>query len=433
MRKCEQALQLEATLCWGDQVLSVQHFVEPRMVTVGASDRADIFVDANATDDEPAPIVRYGDGRYLLVLDPTADGVAARADAGIDLAQLPDTTTMLEFGTLTLQLRLVPRPAPLASWLAGEPNYGWLNVALCSLFVHAGLFTAAWLYPVDGHTLTEELLTNPGRVTSTIVAPPAPARPSTSTMAQQPGASGPVTERFRGPEGDAGRPDAPARNRRLAFAGQRPSNEAVVAAKFASLFGTGERGMAGVFGAASGRDLIEAMGNVTGAVVGDAAGLNGLGPRGNGPGGGGKGWTTYGVGAIGTIGRGTGHGPYGTGDGALKQRIERALPIEQQTVIVGDALSRDLIRRVIREHVNEVRYCYERALQSSPGLWGKVQVRFVINASGSVQQTAVIENTLGGDAVASCVSGRVKSWRFPRPRGGGVVIVSYPFIFKQGS
>jgi hypothetical protein len=424
--------QLEATLCWGDQVLSVQHFAAPRAVTVGATDRADIFADASGHDDGPVAIVRCVDGRYLLALDPAApDAVATDAD-GIDLASLPDATTTLAFGALTLQLRLVQRPAPIASWLAGEPNYGWLNVALCSLFVHAGLFTAAWLYPVDGHSRTDELLTNPGRITSLLVSSPRQP-PTAPSREQRPGPTAPSAERFRLPEGKAGTPQAPPANRRLAFAGQRPNDDAIVAGKIASLFGTGERGLTGVFGTASGRDLIDALGNVTGPAVGAANGQYGLGPRGAGPGGGGRSWTTYGAGDIGTIGHGNGHRPYGTGDGALQQRIERALPIEQQTVIVGDALSRDLIRRVIREHVNEVRYCYERELQSSPGLWGKVQLRFVINASGGVQQTAVIENTLGGDAVANCVSGRVKTWRFPRPRGGGVVIVSYPFLFKQGN
>jgi len=28
--------------------------------------------------------------------------------------------------------------------------------------------------------------------------------------------------------------------------------------------------------------------------------------------------------------------------------------------------------------------------------------------------------------------GKVKLWKFPKPLGGGVVNVSYPFVFKAG-
>ena len=31
----------------------------------------------------------------------------------------------------------------------------------------------------------------------------------------------------------------------------------------------------------------------------------------------------------------------------------------------------------------------------------------------------------------TCVAGRVRTWVFPKPKGGGVVVVTYPFIFQQ--
>ena len=31
----------------------------------------------------------------------------------------------------------------------------------------------------------------------------------------------------------------------------------------------------------------------------------------------------------------------------------------------------------------------------------------------------------------ACVAGRVRAWEFPKPKGGGVVVVTYPFVFKQ--
>jgi len=36
------------------------------------------------------------------------------------------------------------------------------------------------------------------------------------------------------------------------------------------------------------------------------------------------------------------------------------------------------------------------------------------------------------DAVHACVQRRVRQWRFPEPKGGGTVRVSYPWIFTSG-
>ena len=37
---------------------------------------------------------------------------------------------------------------------------------------------------------------------------------------------------------------------------------------------------------------------------------------------------------------------------------------------------------------------------------------------------------LGDAAVADCVVERIKRWTFPKPVGGGVVDVTFPWIFK---
>ena len=63
---------------------------------------------------------------------------------------------------------------------------------------------------------------------------------------------------------------------------------------------------------------------------------------------------------------------------------------------------------------------------------GKVQVKFVIGAQGNVQSAVVAESSLNNKTAESCMTGKVKGWMFPKPKGGGIVIVTYPFIFKQG-
>ena len=55
---------------------------------------------------------------------------------------------------------------------------------------------------------------------------------------------------------------------------------------------------------------------------------------------------------------------------------------------VRGSLSREVIRRVIRRHINEVRFCYEQELAQRPDLAGRVTVSFIISATGSVPATS---------------------------------------------
>jgi TonB family protein len=57
-----------------------------------------------------------------------------------------------------------------------------------------------------------------------------------------------------------------------------------------------------------------------------------------------------------------------------------------------------------------------------------VSVRFVITASGNVG--AVTVQTGSGSALDQCVAGALRNRVFPAPQGGGIVIVSYPFVFQ---
>ncbi len=175
---------------------------------------------------------------------------------------------------------------------------------------------------------------------------------------------------------------------------------------------------------------------VSNKAAGEAFGSGGLGLRGTGAGGGGSaygGGKSRSVGSIGTRGRGggVGHG-YGSGSGGLGGMRNRAIKITQGSPVIMGSLDKGIIQRVIRANMAQIRYCYERELARSPGLYGKVIVKFVIAATGRVSNAQVVETTMKNEALEQCLIKKVRSWRFPKPRGGGIVIVSYPFVFKQG-
>ncbi|MBI5481937.1 MAG: AgmX/PglI C-terminal domain-containing protein [Deltaproteobacteria bacterium] len=93
----------------------------------------------------------------------------------------------------------------------------------------------------------------------------------------------------------------------------------------------------------------------------------------------------------------------------------------------GGFLSKDQIRGVMRAHQREIRYCYERELVKNPSLAGTVVVKLVIGASGAVTSAVVASSTLGNPPVEGCIAQAVTQFTFPPPKGGGIVVVSYPY------
>jgi Zn-dependent protease with chaperone function len=94
------------------------------------------------------------------------------------------------------------------------------------------------------------------------------------------------------------------------------------------------------------------------------------------------------------------------------------------------SLDKDVIRNVIRSHTAEVKTCYEAALARQPDLAGRLSVRFTIGRSGAVTAAAAEQPSRLGPVVAGCLERAVRGWVFPPPTGG-IVIVSYPFVFAD--
>tara|TARA_B100000749_G_C18450166_1_gene476192 strand:- start:27225 stop:28706 length:1482 start_codon:yes stop_codon:yes gene_type:complete len=104
--------------------------------------------------------------------------------------------------------------------------------------------------------------------------------------------------------------------------------------------------------------------------------------------------------------------------------------LEEETIIQG-GLAKDIIASVIKSHLGQIRYCYERQLSVAPNLYGKVLVKFVIGGDGMVSTQSIGTSTLNNSMVEGCVLRRVSRWKFPAPKGGTQVKVTYPFLFKS--
>ncbi|WP_146658188.1 VIT domain-containing protein [Enhygromyxa salina] len=139
-------------------------------------------------------------------------------------------------------------------------------------------------------------------------------------------------------------------------------------------------------------------------------------------------------GGLGLVGSGSGGGSgYGRGAGAsFGGRGVRVPQVRQAKAQISGSLDRDIIRRIVRAHINEVRSCYNAGLVADPNLMGRVAIEFTIAANGKVGAATVNTNTTGNEAVGQCIAKAAKKWQFPKWTGGGEVRVAYPFNLSPG-
>jgi len=94
-------------------------------------------------------------------------------------------------------------------------------------------------------------------------------------------------------------------------------------------------------------------------------------------------------------------------------------------------LDKSLIAAVVQSNIGQIKHCYERQLIVDPNIYGKVVAGWTIDKDGLVSVSSVKKTTMNNKAVENCIAAKIKNWNFPKPKGGGQVLVSYPFLFKS--
>ncbi len=138
-----------------------------------------------------------------------------------------------------------------------------------------------------------------------------------------------------------------------------------------------------------------------------------------------------GLGGVGTRGAGGGAGGYGNSSiGSGEGKALSSVPLSQELVLEG-GLDRSVVQATIAKYLSQVRACYETGLQRNPGLGGQVTMAFEISGSGDLNFAKVQKTSLDDGPVEQCISQRMMGWKFPKPRGGVAVKVSYPFVLRS--
>lgn len=89
----------------------------------------------------------------------------------------------------------------------------------------------------------------------------------------------------------------------------------------------------------------------------------------------------------------------------------------------------------MREHIDDIRACYNDGLIEDPELGGRIAVAFTIATDGRTESVRAEvghqSTTLPSRPVVHCVLQAVDRWTFPAPQGGEVEVV-YPFVLEPG-
>ena len=451
-RKGAGPLGLELRLMWGDQMVG-SHFFHPgsdKKFTVGTAQGVDFAMGDSRLAGPSFEVIRFGkDGaslrftgkmkgelhrkqgdQVLTLADAKEKRVATSDGDAFSIHLQTDDFAWVDLGGVVLEVFFQPVPKAVFVPYADAIDFTALNIFLVMFFLGALFVITALNRELEGDEFGDDLNGNQARIAKLLIKPPDAQKNPLLQRLEKKKDSGEIAQKHKNEDGQMGKKDAVKRSAHAAPKGD-PNNKDQARLLVLKVFGGSGGGISTIFGHQGlGGELKSAMGNMFGAAPGDAQGFGGLGLRGSGSGGGGIG-DTIGIGGIGTKGRGGGTGGYGSGVGVLGGKKDVDIGITSGDPVVMGSLDKELIRKVIHSNRGQIRYCYESQLNRFPKLEGKVSVKFVISASGSVATSQVAGSTAGNAELETCVAGRVKTWMFPKPKGGGVVVVTYPFIFKQ--
>ncbi len=448
-RKGSGPMGVELRFLWGDKIVA-EHFIQPDAKTsfkVGSGDKVDFEMGdsrlGNPTfellrSDKGAATIRFADrmngelhlrnGEKVIPLSEARKNGAATPDGDAQSVQLGnDDFIWIDLGGIICEASLQPAPKAVFVPFAETVDFLALNIFLVVFFLGLLFIITAANRAEEGDEYADELSDTNARIAKLLIKPPEPVK---SAGKQAKKDSGEAAAKHKGDEGKMGKKDAPVRSAHTAPKGD-PNNKDQARQLMAKVFGGTNGGLSTVLGPNGlGGEIKSAMGNMFGAAAGDANGTGGMGLRGSGGGGGGLG-EGIGIGGIGTKGRGGGTGGYGSGVGSLSGKKSIDPTISSDDAQVMGSLDKELIRQVIKRNASQIRYCYENLLVQFPKLGGKVAIKFIITATGSVSTSQVASSDAGNRQLESCIAGRVQTFQFPKPKGGGVVVVTYPFVLKQ--
>lgn len=102
------------------------------------------------------------------------------------------------------------------------------------------------------------------------------------------------------------------------------------------------------------------------------------------------------------------------------------IPVEKREL---SSIDPDAIRRILREHIPQFRYCYQQELDTNKNpdnLQGRMNLKFKIGGNGRVTSSEITSEEISSDKVRDCMKNVLQGIQFPAPGGTKTVDVNQP-------
>ncbi|MFN3201892.1 MAG: TonB family protein [Bradymonadia bacterium] len=451
---------LEVMALWGQTVQDVRHFDEADVYTVGQAEGVSHPADADLLPEDPFPLAESRGGQRLIHLplgvqgEVMVDGdiftlddlrsagrLQSRAHGGHTLRLPPRARCRVRLGEqhfLISSVAAAPKVSAVPWWRRLDRQLGGYLVA--SAILHFVFHGVVGMIPSEARGLSIEHFERQDRYTEIIVMPEhTPVKDVFNVKlpveASPPEAGGEGAPGLAGGETGAETPRRTTvrgkhKRRRVTKGPDRRKVAHQTALSALHALDDSGAGLMGPEGILMGEDARDAWGAIDGEQPGESKGLDGMSIHGVHQGADGRKEESMGVGPVSTDGFRKNPRKY-----RRVSRLGPHRPVEPEVVplkpTVTGPLEQEEIRKVIRRHREEYKYCYERQLQAQRDLSGKIKVKFAIGANGKVIGAKVLESTMNSPEVERCLVKRIRRWQFPAPGGGATVFVKYPFVFKS--
>jgi len=477
---------LEVAAAWGDLVLDVKHFSQgTEAVTVGAATghrlrllgrpvgwvppaaqklawltgpgitevteepRAEFYVPGDTLPESTWSLFRWDADAFELVFRDDWDGLVECGDQTLSLTELirsgaarrespgvhalrlePKQRVVIEVGGVTLAARMTAPGKRIVAGMAEQLDRPFAGTLASTAFMGAML---AMVIGSSQPQTRADISGIPDRFVQIILEEPKAERTPAPRQVAEASPDAGAGERAKGKEGKRGQEDAAANNRGDQAALDQQRLDKDIANSSGLLGALSEMGdLSGIVDSSGlGSSLRSGLDSLVGS-LGPAIGTGGLGDRcvGDGPciGGGGR---ADGIGGTGTHGRAGGTDGYGSEYGVVGEKAMGGVVSSAPPILLGNLDSSE-VDRVIKRHLSAIRHCYQKELPRNPEMAGKVVIKFVIGTDGTVSSSSTKASSLGNTTVEACMNQRFMSFSFPKPRGNGIVFVSYPFFFAPG-
>jgi hypothetical protein len=103
------------------------------------------------------------------------------------------------------------------------------------------------------------------------------------------------------------------------------------------------------------------------------------------------------------------------------------------TACASMGIDREGVREVVRDHLPEIKLCYDAARERNPKIKGKLTMNWEVDDQGRASKVEAdpSRSSLSDERVITCISDAIKTWNFPKAPQGTTAEIHYPINFSS--